>query len=156
MVPGPFARHLERVTRQLRAKGYDQLVRALRKAPPWLHRSPLLARANVVEHWIHHEDVRRARGDAPRVDDDDTVAILWASLGFNALVARRRVHGAGLVLRAPDGRQRVVRRDGPVVTVTGAPGELVLFMSGRKEAAAVELDGVPEAVAIVLAARFGL
>jgi hypothetical protein len=44
----------------------------------------------------------------------------------------------------------------PKVTLTGEPGELLLFMSGRKEAAVVELDGPPEAVALVIAARFGI
>ena len=39
--------------------------------------------------------------------------------------------------------------DGPAVTMTGAPGELTLFMSGRKEAAEVTLDGPAPAVAIV-------
>ena len=44
----------------------------------------------------------------------------------------------------------------PLVTIVGAPGELVLFMSGRKEAADVHLDGPHEAVAIVLATKLGI
>jgi hypothetical protein len=42
------------------------------------------------------------------------------------------------------------------VTLTGPPGELTLFMSGRKEAALVSHDGDPTAYAIVLAANFGI
>ena len=60
------------------------------------------------------------------------------------------------MLRTPDGRERVVKDKEPTVTMIGAPGELVLFMSGRKESAVVHLDGPPEAVALVIAAKFGL
>ena len=40
--------------------------------------------------------------------------------------------------------------------MTGAPGELTLFMAGRKEAAEVTLEGDPVAVAIVEAANLGV
>jgi hypothetical protein len=40
--------------------------------------------------------------------------------------------------------------------MTGAPGEIVLYLSGRKEAAVVELDGPSEAVALVIAAKLGI
>ncbi len=77
-------------------------------------------------------------------------------LGFGRRLAKRRLKGAGLVLRRPDGQECVGSDAQPRVTVTGATGELVLFMSGRKEAAAVEHEGDPEAVAIVLATHFGI
>jgi hypothetical protein len=77
-------------------------------------------------------------------------------LGFGRRLAKRRLKGAGLVLRAPDGSECIVSDAQPSVTLTGAVGELVLFMSGRKEAAVVEHEGDPEAVAIVLATHFGI
>ncbi len=40
--------------------------------------------------------------------------------------------------------------------MTGEPGELALFMSGRKEAAVVTHDGPPDASPIVLGAEFGI
>jgi hypothetical protein len=43
-----------------------------------------------------------------------------------------------------------------VVTVTGEPGELLLFAYGRQEAARVELEGDKDAVERALAARLGL
>ncbi len=86
----------------------------------------------------------------PRFDD-----ILWRMLGFGARLSRRQVKGVALDLRTPDGRERVVSKDGPKVTLTGPPGELTLFMSGRKEAAVVTHEGDPAAYAIVLAADFG-
>lgn len=156
VLPGPFARHLDNVQAQYRKKGFDTLVRMLRSGPPWMHRTGPLAVANVNENYIHHEDLRRANGEGPRVLDPDTDAILWKMLGLGARLAKRRVKGAGLVLRTPDGRERVVSSDGPLVTLTGAPSELTLFMAGRKEAAEVTHDGDPAAVAIVIAAEFGI
>jgi uncharacterized protein (TIGR03085 family) len=156
LLPGPFARHLQTVMDHYKERGYDTLVGMLRTGPPKMHRMGPLAAANVNENFIHHEDARRPAGLGPRDLDAETDAILWKMLGLGARIAKRRVQGAGLTLRTPDGRERVVAKEGPMVTLTGAPGELALFMSGRKEAAVVEHDGPPEAVAIVLAAKFGV
>ena len=46
--------------------------------------------------------------------------------------------------------------EGKPVAITGAPGELSLYLGGRKEAAVVETEGDPEGVAIVLAADFSV
>ena len=53
----------------------------------------------------------------------------------------------GVVLRRPDGTSRTVGDRTPVVTVTGPPGELLLFAFGRQDHARVDLDGEPDAVA---------
>jgi uncharacterized protein (TIGR03085 family) len=121
-----------------------------------LHRQGPLAAANVGENWIHHEDVRRANGEGLRPPDDEIEAILWNGLRLSALVNGRKLKGASLVLRTPDGRERVISKHGPRVVVTGAPGELALFMAGRKESAEVTHEGDHAAVAIVLATEFGL
>jgi uncharacterized protein (TIGR03085 family) len=115
-----------------------------------------MAAPNVVENWIHHEDIRRARGDGPRSSQPELDELLWRSLGLSGRMVARRVRGVGLELRTPDGRSRILSAREPKVTVTGEPGELVLFLSGRKEPAVVDLDGLPEAVALVIAARFGI
>jgi len=156
VLPGPFARHLQNVMDKFKAKGYDTLVRMLRTGPPVMHRTGPLATANVNENFIHHEDVRRASGETPRQLDPEFDEILWRMLGFGARLARRRVKGAALTLRTPDGRERVVSTQGPPVTLTGPPGELTLFMAGRKEAAAITHEGDPAAYAIVLAADLGV
>jgi uncharacterized protein (TIGR03085 family) len=156
VLPGPFARHLDHVTAKYKAQGYDKLVASLRTGPPWMHRTGPLAGLNVTENFVHHEDVRRPAGEGPRVLDAEMEAILWKNLGVGARMARRKVKGAGLVLRTPDGRERVIASAGPTVTMLGAPGELSLFMAGRKEAAEVTHEGEPAAVAIVLAGDFGV
>jgi uncharacterized protein (TIGR03085 family) len=156
VLPGPFARHLDNVTTRYKERGYDTLVAMLRTGPPLMHRKGPLATANVNENFVHHEDVRRANGQGPRQLDPEMDDILWKLLGLGARMAKRKVKGAALTLRTPDGRERVVSTDGDPVAVIGAPGELALFMSGRKEAAEVTHDGDPTAVAIVLAAEFGV
>ncbi|HET9730940.1 MAG TPA: TIGR03085 family metal-binding protein [Acidimicrobiia bacterium] len=152
----PLAGHLQRVIDRYKAKGYDHLVGMLRTGPPWMHRTGPLALANVNENFVHHEDVRRASGEGPRVLDADLDAALWRMLGLGSRLARRKLKGAALQLCTPDGRQLQVSTHGPAVTLTGAPGELTLFMAGRKEAAEVIHVGEPAAVAIVIAADFGV
>jgi uncharacterized protein (TIGR03085 family) len=152
----PLAGHLRKVMDRCKAKGYEPLVAMLRTGPPWMHRTGPLATANVNENFIHHEDVRRAAGEGPRVIDDEMDAILWRLLGFGARLSKKAVKGAALTLRTPDGRERVVSTDGALVAMTGPPGELALYMSGRKDAAAVTIDGEPTAVAIVHAAKLGV
>jgi len=152
----PLAGHLQKVMDGYKARGYDTLVAMLRTGPPVMHRYGPLATANVNENFIHHEDVRRASGEGPRQLDADIDAVLWKMLGFGARMAKREVRGAALTLRSPDGRERVVSTEGKPVTMTGEPGELALFMSGRMGAAVVTLEGEPEGIAIVRAAKFGV
>jgi uncharacterized protein (TIGR03085 family) len=156
VVPGPFARHTANVMRRVQKRGYAAMVNALRSGPPvWFRIGPMAA-ANVIENWIHHEDIRRARGDGPRPPQSDLDDVLWNSLGLSGRIAALRVRSVGLELRTPDGRTRLLRAREPKVTLTGAPGELVLFLSGRKEAAVVDYDGSAEAIALVIAARLGI
>jgi uncharacterized protein (TIGR03085 family) len=155
LVVPPLAGHLQKVMDQYKARGYDHLVGMLRTGPPWMHRKGPLASANVNENFVHHEDIRRPAGEAPRVLDPEMDQILWKMLGLGARLSRKAVRGAALTLRTPDGREIVVTKDGAPVVMTGEPGELILFMSGRKDAAVVTHDGSDEAVGILLAADLG-
>ena len=151
----PFlAGHLQRVMDKYKGKGYDALVGMLRTGPPWMHRTGPLATANVSENFIHHEDVRRASGAAPRSLDRDTEEVLWKMAGFG--MSKKSIPGVALTLRTPDGREKLVTKDGTQVAMTGATGELVLFLSGRKGAALVSFSGDDAAVATVRDAKFGV
>lgn len=153
---GPFGRHTATIMEAAKARGFESMIERLRNGPPLLYRFGPAARANVVENWIHHEDLRRAAGSAPRPGDPETDAILWSATAITGRLAVRKVKGAGVEIATPDGRRRLLSKGQPRVTITGAPGELMLYLSGRKEAADVRLDGPPEAIALVIAARFGL
>jgi uncharacterized protein (TIGR03085 family) len=156
LLPGPFAKHTDNVMEHVKKRGYDALVGALRTGPPWLFRNGPMATPNVVENWVHHEDVRRANGEGPRAPQPDLDDVLWHSLALSSRIAARRLRTVGLEVRTPGGRSRVVTDREPRVVMTGAPGEIVLYLSGRKEAAVVELDGPSEAVALVIAAKLGI
>ncbi len=154
LVVPALAGHLQRVMDKYKTKGYETLVGMLRTGPPWMHRTGPLATANVNENFIHHEDVRRASGESPRALDRDMSDLIWKMLGFG--VRKKRLRGVALTLRTPDGREKVITKEGEPVVMAGEPGELTLFMSGRKEAAVVTHDGPADAVAIVIGAEFGI
>src|SRR5262245_8765671 len=135
---------------------YPELVNVLRDGPPawsptaWARLDRL---GNTHELFVHYEDVRRARpGWEPRVLDAQDEDDLWRVLGWFAPRALRRV-GVRVVLRRPDGSTRAVGDGDAPVTVSGPPGELLLFAFGRKDHARVVLDGPPDSLATLRTAR---
>ncbi len=95
----------------------------------------------------------RKPGWEPRDLDDATVSALTRSLKFMARMSMAKVP-AHVALRTPDGKTLATVGKGPAVTVTGEPGELLLFAAGRE--ARVEFEGDDDAVAAVRAAHRGL
>lgn len=152
----PLRGYTERVQRQLRdERSWPELVERVRSGPPAAMRL-LDEQVNTVELFLHHEDVRRAQGSwEPRALDRAEERALWQRLTVLARIARRRVPG-GLTLVAPDYGRVTVRAGAPHVTLTGPPGELLLFMTGRQGAARVDAAGPAEAVTRVREARLGL
>jgi uncharacterized protein (TIGR03085 family) len=102
---------------------------------------------NVGEYFVHHEDVRRANGLEPRPADPDLDGALWRMLRTLGRRQLRQLRGFGVVAQAPDGRTAVLRKGFPQARIAGAPGEVVLYVMGRKQAARVELSGSEMAVA---------
>jgi uncharacterized protein (TIGR03085 family) len=139
-----------------RSTSWDDLVELVASGPPMYSPFKLFdAVANLGEMFIHHEDVRRAvDGWQPRVLDESTVAALRRQLGFLSHMTLAK-QPAQLVLQTTEGQQIARAGRGAAVTVTGEPPELVLFVAGR-DAARVEFDGDPQAVAAVRAAPRGL
>ncbi|MBV7294090.1 TIGR03085 family metal-binding protein [Corynebacterium sp. TAE3-ERU16] len=133
--------HLRSVSEQVGSRDYADIVREWASGPPRL--SPLRfldAQLNAGEHFIHHEDVRRAReGRAPRaIGPDDTRVLLAVLRRFGS----RLLRGSECpVILDPDGapsivaaeRRGVASRGSDVVRVSGATGELLLFCFGRTE-----------------------
>ncbi|CAL9290934.1 hypothetical protein SUDANB148_01823 [Streptomyces sp. SudanB148_2056] len=151
-----LASRLERVTAEFLAKPYDELIGLIRTDPPRF--SPFSLKqvdemSNVIEFYVHAEDVRRAQPDwTPRELDPVFQDALWSRLERSARLMGRGVP-TGLVLRRPDGQTTVARRGAPVVTVTGQPSELVMFAYGRQGAAKVELEGDENAIARLRATK---
>jgi uncharacterized protein (TIGR03085 family) len=152
VIGGPLAGYTRRVHQALASRvPYPQLVQQIREGPPSLSvfRLPGMEdRANLVEFFVHHEDVRRAGGEwQPRQASPGLTEALWQRLRLARLLFRRVPVGVELVrddLPDGDGQRQVritARARTPVVTVTGHPAELTLWVLGRTSAARVRLDG---------------
>jgi uncharacterized protein (TIGR03085 family) len=159
LLGGPFARLLERAERKVAARGYPAVVELVRDGPPLV--SPfslpgLRTLVNLNEYAIHHEDVRRANGLAPRTDRPELQEALWSMVRRGARLQLRKVDGAVVRVTRRDGDTVVVGRRGPTVELTGDPVELALYLAGRRAAAEVDVTGDDEAVAILAAASLGV
>ena len=149
MVVKQLAQRLERVMAEFTAKPYEELIQLIRTGPPRF--SPFNLKqidelSNVVEFYVHTEDVRRAQPEwTPRELDPVFQDTLWSRLEQTARMMGRGAP-TGLVLRRPDGRTVVAHRGTPVVTVTGEASELVLFLYGRRKVAKVDLEGDADAL----------
>jgi uncharacterized protein (TIGR03085 family) len=166
---GPLAGYTRRVQRGLAEReSFDGLVSAIRNGPPRISPFGLPGvdeRANLVEFFVHHEDIRRGRpGWAERKVIPALSEALWGRLGMARFILRKAPVGVELVrddITTDPGQGRVrvritAKARTPVVTVTGAPGELALWTAGRRDAAQVRLDGTEAAVRTLKGARWGL
>ena len=163
----------DRVRGKYVGRSYADLVEAIRTGPPWTSMMAIPgvdARANLVEHFVHCEDVRRAGpGWTARELPDDRQDALWASISsFGRMLFRRSP--VSVTLRTPDGRTKQVinRSDGTEgrpsrpnghpgrsgaqveehgVHLVGLPAELTLYSYGRKDQARVQVEGPDAAVA---------
>ncbi|MFE1251384.1 TIGR03085 family metal-binding protein [Streptomyces sp. NPDC058735] len=145
-----LAPRLDRVMAEYADKPYEELIQLIRTGPPRFSPfslKPVDEASNIIEFYVHTEDVRRAQPDwSPRELDPVFQDALWSRLERTARLIGRGVP-TGLVLRRPDGQTVVAHRGTPVVTVTGEPSELVLFSYGRQSASKVDLSGDEEAIA---------
>jgi uncharacterized protein (TIGR03085 family) len=169
LLGGPLAAHTRAVQRRMAQRTpYPRLVQMVRNGPPRLSLFALPGadeRANAVEYFVHHEDVRRAQPDwEPRKLDPGLTEELWGRLRMARFVLRKAPVGVELVRddqpepAGPGGpRVRITARARtPVVTVTGSPAELTMWALGRTTAARVRLDGSDAAVAALSGARWGI
>lgn len=153
-----FAGHTKRVQDAYARRPWQELLDLVRGGPPvwWPTRVPAVDKlVNSIEMFVHHEDVRRGQdGWAPREPDAKRDAAVWAGLRRAGRMTLRRTP-VGLILRRPDGESIVVRRGPNTVTITGEPGELLLFAFGR-DATRVEFDGEQSSIATVRGLNRGL
>lgn len=140
-----LAQRLDQAMDSATQRDFQELVGAWAQGPS--PRSPFKlidAQANLTEHFIHHEDVRRANG---LVQSRDLSLVVQGSLYRSLKMLAPRLLGKSKqpVVLHPGGFDRIVcadkrqvaRQGDAVVTVTGAVGELLLWVYGRD---VVELD----------------
>ncbi len=146
----PFlARYTDKVRRAYLTRPFEELVEMFRTGPPLT--SPFAVpgvdeRANLAEHFVHCEDVRRGSpGWVPRQLSEGLSTALWKVLARTAPLALRRSPVPVRLVR-PDGAEIVSGSSDVPVRLTGEPAELLLYAFGRTGACQVELGGPPEAV----------
>jgi len=158
IVVKPLSGHTERVRSATARLPFEDLVAAVRRPPFWTWAAigPLDRATNTVEFFIHHEDVRRAQPDwKPRQLDAATTRALWHTVSGLARLNLRRFKTPVELVAPGQGQARVGAGD-QVVRVTGDPGELMIFLSGRQAAARVELTGPEELTERLRSAKLGL
>ena len=140
-------------------KDFTVLVERLRTGPPIyspFRVSKVDKLLNTIEYYVHHEDIRRAQPTwEPRPLSQYQEKVLWKMISF---AGKRMVRSAkvGVVLERGDtGERAVLKQSETSVVVRGLPGELVLFLYGRKAQARVELDGTDADIAALAGTDLG-
>lgn len=139
-------RHLQREERRLGANDYAAVVADWAAGPPSFL-APMNALMNTAEHFIHHEDVRRANGHVQPRDLSKAVdlqllkyAKQFASLALRACRVPIVLTPEYLPPVVVGQRKKVAEQGDDIVRVLGAPGELLLWASGRQQCE-VQLEG---------------
>lgn len=165
LVAGFAAGWTEHVRQRMKARSYPELVALVRNGPPWWHpmRVPAIDEAaNLIEYFVHTEDVRRAqqpwaardlplgaepalwkqlRRLAPRLVRGAPVGVKLDALGVDQLVISDVPETTPL-----PANEFIAKAGMPEVTVRGLPSELVLFCYGRGSAAQVQFRGDESAI----------
>lgn len=160
LIGGRFEAFTEKLmARQLDRHGYRAVVDKVRTGPPMGPLAiPVIRHAmNIVEFFVHHEDVRRANGATIRTDRPDLDAELWTMTKrmLPLMVRKSKVADVRLEIVSPDD-QRAAAGKGVTVTMTGATQDLLLKLYGRDSVVDVTFDGPADAIARVEAGSFGI
>jgi len=141
------------------SKDFESLVARIRSGPPmgFFRIGWVRTLANLNEFFVHHEDVRRANKRGPRSLTPGMDAALWRNVRRGGHFLSRRLSACGLEIVWVGTSERAVVRPGELLArLSGSPGELLLYLFGRKAAAQVELSGPAQAVAAVERTHFGM
>jgi uncharacterized protein (TIGR03085 family) len=154
-----FAGRTEAVQDRIAAGDYAELLAKVRNPPWWSPVSnPLVHETvNLTEMFIHHEDVRRAGADwQPRtLTDGGYAGALWRQAQRQAKLSLRS-YRATVLLDAPGHGRSRAGAGGEVLTVSGEPGELLLFLSGRQAHSRAVVEGPQPAAERLTRARLGV
>ena len=163
----PFTGYTSRIQKRVAGRPFQEIVDTIRHGPPlWspYYLGPVDNLVNTMEYFIHHEDLRRAQPDwEPRQLDAGLERALWSRFRLlKGLLLRKvkvslRVEPVGFRPIGPIGG--AANRSGntsQLVTISGPPSELIMFATGRKDHAQVEVRGSDDAVAILMKAPMGI
>ena len=150
-----------RMTEVMTQRPYSDLVASIRRGPTGASpfRLPgVEAAANTLEFFVHCEDVRRGAGNhTPRPTDLALEDLCWRRVPALARVFLRGCPVAVWLERdVPPGEPVRIGKGPDIVTLSGSPSELLLYLFGRRQAANVEVIGEPAALAVVASRALGV
>lgn len=137
---GPVGHVAQRELARADKRGWLWLQHRLEAGPPIGARLPWAQPLVLLDQWVHHEDIRRANGMGPRSTTDEVREAL-IRLGRSAARFPYIRNGRGsLEAVTPDGERLYFGHGEARIRVTGEPGELLLFVAGRRSAARVDVE----------------
>jgi uncharacterized protein (TIGR03085 family) len=127
------------------SESYSDLVEHVRRGPAMLSLFAVPKAGdllNTLEFFIHHEDVRRGEGtweprDLPTWVQDQ----IWGQVVTTAKLSMLRSPRQLTLRRTDTGDEERVSKGSGSRVIAGAPGEVALYVSGRKAAALVDRSG---------------
>ncbi len=150
MVIKPLAGWTEKVENGFKELAWAEQVDLFRQGPPTLSLAGIPgvdAVMNSMEHFIHHEDVRRGKQPwEPRTLDEQTNNKIIAMLTSFPMSLSFKKLKTGITVRLPDDRPLAVATGEPRVVLHGEPAEILLWVSGRRTACRVRIEGDEEAL----------
>lgn len=154
---GPFGYYTQLAMQNLKETKYEDLVAKLRVGPPALLSVYGLSLINLVENWIHTQDILRVDINfVPPTLDKSLYSQLWkAAIGLGILFSLKSKTIA-LEIADLEGNYKKLRNGSDAVTLKGDPQELVLYFSGRKQVAQIEILGPNDEVEKVRKINFKL
>ena len=156
VVGGPFARLTDWAMQREARRDHSALVDRVRSGPPLVPWGLPVLRSllNLNEYFVHHEDVRRANGEAPRTDRPELDDALRPVVSRMAALQLWRSHvDVDLVDEAGTS---LARRGAAPPRIVGRPGELLLWLNGRADVADVSFEGSEAQVSALWDADLGL
>lgn len=126
--------------RRVENKGHDYIIARVRKCPWYMP-----AAVNVAEFYVHNEDILRGGLHMQRpIPTGESATLLWGSLHGIAKVRSNMVADLGnlTLVNRQTGEEIFVKakKSSKSTTVTGDPGELLLYFYGRRRAAKVKVS----------------
>ena len=158
VVPFLHHKHDAAITKTKRI-GHEKMIAQLEKPPVWVKRLPF----NVIEFYVHNEDLLRGKLGRSRVISVELEAALSEFVPQLARFAFRRVSdGFRLVIHDESSGETHEKSVGkcsevsPELEISGRAGELILLFMGRGKHAKVKSSGTDEAKRLYRLADIGI
>ncbi len=156
----PFLHHKhDAAITKMKQIGHEKMIAKLEHPPAWVKRLPF----NVIEFYVHNEDLLRGKLGRSRVISDELEAVLSGFVPQLARFAFRRVSGRfRLVIHDESSGETHERSVGkhseasPELEISGRAGELVLLFMGRGKHAKARASGTEEAKHLYRLADIGI